>query len=123
MSFLYPRTIAVHRPGTEQGIGLQPYSGVGASPGTASLQEQTIVSGIPANIEARGLGRVKGLGLLPADAPGPGQWHITLPGGAVADGAIKDRDIVIDDLGYRYLVSQSLPTPLSYDLVAIRLET
>ena len=123
MSFLYPRTIAVHRSGTEQGVGLQPYSGVGAAIGMAALQEQVIVAGIPANIDPRGLGRVKGLGLLPSDAPGPGQWRITLPAGAVGDGVIRDRDIVIDDLGYRYQVSQSIPTPLSYDIVAIRLET
>src|SRR5215469_14338380 len=109
MSFLYPRVVAIHRPGQEPGIGLQPYSGLGTTPGTASLQEQVIASGIPANIDPRGLGRVKGLGLLPADAPGPGQWRITLPAGAVADGAIKDRDILIDDLGYRYLISQSIP--------------
>ena len=59
---------------------------------------------------------------LPGDAPGPGQWVIFMPANAVVKDTIKDRDIAIDDQGYRYQLSMAEWAPLGYQLIGIRLE-
>jgi hypothetical protein len=127
MSFLYPHSIDVRRSNdTRSGspnIGLLGYSGVTQGIASGASGEKLIASGLSCSIQATGMGRVKGQGLLPADAPGPGQWHVYVPLGAVSRGAIKDRDVLIDDEGYRYLVSQAQWDSLGYKIVCIRLET
>ena len=125
-SFLYPNTVDIHRSETvadgSPNIGLVGYSGMAQGAGSGTLGEKVIATGVPSSIQAKGMGRVKGQGLLPGDAPGPGQWAIYIPSTAVARGTIKDRDILIDESGYRYYVSMSVWTPLVWDLIAIRLE-
>jgi len=125
-SFVYPRTVDIHRSETVAGgspnIGLVGYSGMAQGAGSGTQGETVIITGIPCTIQTKGMGRVKGQGLLPGDAPGPGQWAIYLPANAVTKGTIKDRDVLVDDEGVRYYVSMSAWSPLGYGLIAIRLE-
>lgn len=86
MSFLYPRTIDVHRAETvaagSPNIGLVGYSGMAqgaGSGGSGTLGETVIATGIPCTIQPKGGGNPKGRGLVPADAPGPPQWAIYIP--------------------------------------------
>jgi len=126
MSFLYPRTVDIHRSETVAGgspnIGLLGYSGMAQGVGSGTLGETVIATGVPCSIQAKGMGRVKGQGLLPGDAPGPGQWAIYMPVTAVPKKTIQDRDILIDDEGVRYQISMAAWAPLGYQLIGIRLE-
>lgn len=113
-SFIYPRTIAVTRPVAPTGVGYQGYSA------TQSGSETAIVSGIPANIQAKTtLSRPAG---LPGAPPSPIVWRIYIPLDAVANGVILDRDIITDDLGCRYQVEASYWNSLGWNIAAIRLE-
>jgi len=124
-SFVYPRTVDIHRSETVAGgspnIGLVGYSGMAQGVG-GTLGETVIATGIPCSIQMKGMGRVKGQGLLPGDAPGPGQWAIYMPANAIIKDTIKDRDILVDDQGYRYQMSMTEWAPLGYQLIGIRLE-
>lgn len=123
---LYNRTMDIHRPETvaagSPNIGLLPYSGMGQGAGTGTFGETIIQTGVPCSIQAQGMGKTRGLGLLPGDAAGPAQWHIYTPPGYLAKGTVKDRDILVDDEGYRYQVSQASFSQLGDKLVCTRLE-
>lgn len=116
MSFLYPRTISIRRANAHAAIGAVGYGGV------TEADETVVVSGLPASIQAKsGSARTRS-GDLPAAAPGPVQWNIFLPKSAAANGTILDRDIVVDDLGERYMVDAAYWNSLGYQLKTIRLE-
>jgi hypothetical protein len=124
MSFMYPDVIAVHRLKTVAGstdiIGLTGYSGAEAS--TTSPQGETVLfTGIPANIQTGTTGRKKDSS-LPQDAVFAPTWFIYIPLSAIADGSIRDRDVIIDDEFYRYEVAQAGWGSLGYKLVCIREE-
>lgn len=125
--WIYSRTIDVHRARTVAGgtpnIGLTSYSGMAQANVSAAMGEDVIATGIPCSIQDQGMGRVKGQGLLPSDAPGPGQWKCYIPFEGAAKGSIKDRDILVDDEGVRYQVSQASWDRLGWRIVCIRLES
>lgn len=113
---MYPRTVAITRPQGQTGVGNVGYSGVLAS------TEVPVVSGIPANIQAKTtMARVPN-GSLPAQPPGPIVWRVYIPLNAVAMGVIKDRDVVTDDLGDRYQVEAAYWNSMGWNLACIRLE-
>lgn len=115
MSFLYPRTIAVSRPGTQPGVGAQGYGG--ELPST----ETPIASGLPASIQfykERGRNEAQ----LPGDV-GKTYDRILIPASAAALGLIMSRDIITDDLGLRYAVVKPYWNSLGYNLMVERLET
>jgi hypothetical protein len=125
---LYPRTIAVHRSktnavnssGTPQ-IGLVGYSGRDGTTSSSDPEGETVLfTGIPASIQARSQGR-SGHYLLPSDTSSNPQWRIYVP--SLPQYSIRDRDIIVDDEGYRYDVVQNYFTGLGYQLSCIRLET
>ena len=59
--------------------------------------------------------------LLPGDITKRPQWKInTVP---LAVHTIRDRDFIIDDEGYRYMVALNGWTILGYFLDCVRLET
>jgi hypothetical protein len=125
---LYPRTIAVHRPlsvaGVTDAIGGVGYSGMTDAPaaGDASTQgEKVLFTGIRASIQAGPTGRKRD-SALPSDAVVQPTWRIFVPKRALAQGAVRDRDIVVDDEGYRYEVAQAYWNLLGYALMCIRLE-
>ena len=124
MSFLYPRTIAVHRTVTNDPTGTAKgavgYAGRVQSPDSAGAGgESVILSGVPATIQSRGVGRVAH-GLLAGNITSHPQWRIlTRP---IANHTIRDEDIIVDDEGYRYQVAQNYWTPMGYRLDCVRLE-
>lgn len=114
-SFLYPRTVSITRPGTQTGVGVQPYGG--ETPGT----ETPVANGLPASIQ---LERAKGK--TDADLPGDAArtfWRVFIPAASAARGLIDTRDIVTDDLGQRYQVTAPYWNSLGHSLMVERLET
>ncbi|WP_439398704.1 hypothetical protein ACRQ5Q_15125 [Bradyrhizobium sp. PMVTL-01] len=127
---LYPRKVEIHRlrtvagPGTSPTdvIGLTGYSGAEASTDPADPQGEAILyKDIPANIQAAATGRKRD-SALPQDAVSNPTWDIFLPLTAAPRGAIRDRDIVVDDEDYRYEVGQAYWNILGWKLMCIRLE-
>ena len=127
MSFLYPRTIEVHRlktvaGATDNAIGLTGYSGAEQSTSTQDAQgEQVLFTAIAASIQAGATGRKKDSS-LPQDVVYAPTWKIFIPASALAQYSVRDRDIILDDEGYRYEVGQAYWNFLGYQLVCIRLE-
>lgn len=124
MSLIYTSTIDIHRvktvAGANDAIGLTGYSGAEQSP-TSAQGETVLYTGIAASIQSGTTGRKKDSS-LPQDAVFAPTWFIFTPANAIAKGGVRDRDIVIDDDGYRYEVAQSQWDILGYKLSCIRLE-
>jgi hypothetical protein len=123
-TLIYNRVINVHRTVTQAdttpGIGDAGYSGETQDTGTAPGQEKIIYSNVPAVISPKAAGRSKGP--LPADLVYKTSWTIGVPVGAIPEFGIRDRDIIIDDDGYRYSVGAAGWTALQWNLECIRLE-
>lgn len=126
MGMLYPRRIEVRRAksvaGNTDATGLTGYSGqVVTTDPTNAQGEMVIAAKVPASIQAAQTGRKKD-NALPGDAVFAPTWRIYIPRRALAQGAVRDRDIVVDDEGYRYEVGQNYWNVLGYQLICIRLE-
>ena len=112
MSLLYPRVVEVRRlrrdvtPAVlENFTPDQGYSGAEQTTVTDDPNgEVTLFKGICCGIQALQSGRTKD-GTLPTDATTRPQWKILIQPGALLIYSIRDRDIVIDDEGYRHIVS------------------
>jgi hypothetical protein len=124
---LYPRTVAIHRQKTDgqsssgtQQVGLQGYSGRQQNT-NVSAGETVLYTGLPASISPRAAGKIK-YGALPADFTEKPQWAVTIPFFALPQYSIRDADIIVDDEGYRYGVTQNVWTVLGYQLAVVRLE-
>jgi hypothetical protein len=126
---LYPRTVSINRQRTTSGassnnIGLQGYSGAEQNTDPSDLQGEVVLySGLAASIQATSTGR-KVDGALPADAVVKPSWYIFLASTMSSPpiNAIRDRDLVYDDAGYRYEVGQAEFNVTSWRLSVIRLE-
>ena len=126
MSLLFDRTIAVHRlktvaGSTDSAIGLTGYSGAEESTSPSDPQGETVLYvGIAASIDAGTLGRKKD-SALPQDVVYGPTWYIycsvQLP-----KYSVRDRDIIVDDEGFRYEVGQAEWGILGYRLICVRLE-
>lgn len=94
MSFLYPRTITVSRPGKTDAVGEQGYSGLDAA------TETQVLGPIPAKIQADRQGQAPET-KLPSNAAGQSIWKIIfkVPLGVVAGG-----DIITSEIGERFQV-------------------
>ncbi|MBV9528249.1 hypothetical protein [Sphingomonas sp.] len=114
MSFLYPRVVAFNRPATQPGVGAQGYGG------HTQATETLLFAGIPASIQERREGTNSTVG-LPGDAQRP-TWYVFIPKTALALGSIKDRDIMIDDVGLRYMVVAPYFDNFGYRLTVATLE-
>ena len=90
--------------------------------GQSSDNMTAIASGVSCSIQFK---RPSG-GLaarLPADVVAKSIWVIFIPLAAgVANGTILDRDVITDDLGYRYQVAADYWNSLGYALGCERLE-
>lgn len=113
-SFLYPRTIAVHRPAPQSGAGRLSYGG------QVQADETPVCADIPASIQERREGGGNPT-RLPGDAKVP-THHIYIPRGKLAKGTVKTGDIIIDDLEARYQVQAPYWDSLGYRLSVITLE-
>ena len=69
----------------------------------------------------QGSGRTRS-SLLPADIVYRPSWTIYIPASEVPKNGIRDRDILIDDDGYRYGVAAAMWTSLGWNLECVRLE-
>lgn len=95
---IYPRTISIHRPNILTGVGIV----VGGYSAVTEGNEAVVASGLPASIQQT---REPGLPEFhtPSDAPNRSVWNIFVPASAAAMGTITERDVIIDDLGKRYV--------------------
>ena len=92
------------------GVGAQPYGGLVPS------NETAIFKALPASIQEdrqRGTTESK----TPTAAPGRSGWRVLIPRAAAAKGTIQERDVVVDDLGKRYVVIAAYWNVLGYNLV------
>jgi hypothetical protein len=125
---IYDRTVSIRRLKTEAGagatgnIGLGGYSGA-EQPTTSPAGETILFTNVPASIQSKSLGQTLHP-LVPGDVSQRPQWVIEIPSYAgLVRYAIRDRDIILDDEGYRYGVAQNRWTVFGYRLTCIRLET
>jgi hypothetical protein len=117
MSFLYPRTVSITRPGA------QPIDQVGfqaSAPSGDPAEETSIATGLRANIELRGKQGANPVG-LPGDVS-QDEWDIRIPKSAAARGLIEPGYFVTDDLGERYKVSANYWNSLGYALRATKMK-
>ncbi|HZQ41357.1 MAG TPA: hypothetical protein VFA87_11200 [Rhizomicrobium sp.] len=114
-SFLYPRTIKITRPGAQTGVGFNP-----AYAAEQQAEETKIACNIPASIQARSSGGRNPVG-LPGDSA-MNMWRVLTPLGALADGQVKNRDLIYDDLGRKFQVSADYTNSLGADFIVERLE-
>ena len=113
MSFVYPRTIAITRPGAQTGVGAQGYGG------QSPQSETAVASGVPASIQQTKKGGSGGdIAGLPAGVP-RSMWDIFF---VLPNGTVQDRDIITDDTGIRYQVYGAYWNSLGYKCMTLRLE-
>jgi hypothetical protein len=124
---IFPRTVAIHRSKTaasanDDAVGNLGYSGRESSTSAGDAEgEQVLFTGLAAAIQAVAIGRTRG-GIVPADAAEKPQWTIMIPLAVLPQYSVRDRDIIVDDEGYRYICVQAWWTNLGYALSCIRLE-
>lgn len=115
MSFLFPRTIKITRAAHQDGQGAVGYGGMNPA------QTTTVAEAVPASVQAKNGGRVNPTA-LPGDTM-PAQWRILVPSGLLAEGDVKDRDFIEDDLGRRFQVTADYFHPMGASFTCDRLET
>jgi hypothetical protein len=115
MGLMYDRTVSISRPAPITGHGSLGYGG------RSDTAETPIFSGIKASIQSRQSGRPPPTG-LPADTP-LAIWNVYLNRDALCPaGSIKRHDIVRDDLGRRFEVTQDYCNFMGWRLTCDRLE-
>ncbi len=117
MSFLYPRTITVKRPARITGVGV-----IDDYVSQAPAGETVIASNIPASIQAK-TGGGRNPAALPSDSRALTTWRILTPRGALADGQVLNRDVIVDDLNRRFQVVAAYTAPLGADFVCEQMES
>lgn len=118
MSFLYPRTISVRRPAQTSSVGI-----VSEYVAQTAAAETVIATDIPASIQAKQSGGERNPAALPSDSKGLVSWRILTPRGALADGLVLNRDVIVDDLGRRFQVIAAYTAPLGADFICQQMET
>jgi hypothetical protein len=112
VSFLYPRTISITRMNQIATVGV-----VDDYAGESEQGETTIYSGLPANI-AQNRQRTAMEAGVPQDATSRTGWAINIPlASSPPAGSIVERDIVVDDIGKRYIINGAGYTSLGWRLV------
>ena len=125
---LYERTISIYRSqnnasNSQPSVGLVTYSSRDDVTASSDPHGGTqIATNIPANIEFRRHGRTRGT-TLPADSTADPLYQIACPWSSLTLYSVRDRDTIIDDEGYRYIVVSNYWTTEGYQFECIRLET
>lgn len=115
-NFIYPRTIAISRPGAA------PVAGDGGYSGLPQGSETTVATGIPASIQFSRSGS-QPLAKVPSDVAGRATpVDVLIPRNALTNGTVELRDIVTDDLGQRYQVIAPYWDSMGYALRVMLLE-
>lgn len=121
---VYSRLVTVARnytiSGNSDAIGNDGYSG--AEQGTGIEGELVLFTKLPASVQLKAGGRTTKSGELPGDAVTKPVWDIFIPASAISIYSIRDRDVIIDDEGYRYVVGANYWTSEGYQLSTIREE-
>jgi hypothetical protein len=114
-SFLYPRTIEIHRPGVVAAPGSANVATLVASYSGETIATETVLfTGIPASIQYKDRD-LRPTSPLPADATRPGGWNIYIPLSAgIANGSVAENDIVVDEVGRRYQIEAAYNHPLGW---------
>jgi hypothetical protein len=124
---LWDRLVDIHRVRTvaavgSGGVGQVGYSGEEQTTTPGDVEgEDVLYTSVPCSIQAKAAGRTRAA-LLPADIVYRPSWTIYIPVGQVPQNGIRDRDILIDDDGYRYGVAAAMWTQLGWNLECVRLE-
>jgi hypothetical protein len=108
---IYNRTITVTRPSVPTQLG-----GPVGYGGDQPVNDAVILTGIAAAVQSDRLGRVTPSN-LPASSSLP-LYRILIPAASAALGLINKNDIVTDDIGIRYQVTDPYWTRLGYQLRA-----
>jgi hypothetical protein len=116
LSFLYPHTCEIRRPAAQPGEGKLAYGGQ-----TQASETRVKGPGIPCNIELRREGQRNTTG-LPGDGTRPTYDVRFKRRSALAYGDVRDRDVLVDGLGQRYLVVANPWLKFGYALRVERLE-
>lgn len=118
---VFPRTVSIYRQKVVDGLGNVGYSGAEQSTTTAE-GEQLLFAGLAASVQASSVGKniTTETSMLPTDSARKPMWNIFIPSLPIY--SVRDRDIVVDDEGYRYEVSSNEWTPLGYKLQTVRQE-
>lgn len=116
MSFLFPFTVAITRPGAQPAaVGDQ-----GEAPSADPALETLVIAGIPASIQAKSADAKNVVGL-----PGDGAkqtWRILVPKKSLAIGVAKNRDVINDNTGRRFQIVADYVGSLGPDFICERLE-
>ena len=102
------RTISIARPQAQSGKGVQPYSGM------TTADETPFATNVPCSI-LQGTKGEKSEVNLPDDTRSP--WWVMLFPASV--GRVLPGDLVIDDLGQRYVISSNEVSSLGYRVTAM----
>lgn len=122
---VYLRTVSIRRlktvAGTSDAIGGVGYSG--AEQSLSSIEGEVVLfSGLMASIQLSTAGKTTKGTELPGDATSKPIWIIFIPVSVISIYSVRDRDIVLDDEGYRYEVAANQWTSAGYQLSTVRLE-
>ena len=104
-----------------QEVGYVGYSGTVPTTVPGALGEDILYTGVVCTIIIKGASH--GKGPLPADVVWKASWGIHIPSSSgIPLNGIRDRDILIDDDGYRYAVSAAEWHAVGWTLDCMRLE-
>jgi hypothetical protein len=115
MEFIYPRRITISRPNQDNTVGTIGYQGVLPS------NETVLFTNIPASIQKKS-GIKKPIAGLPADVTQGYAWNIFVWLSFLPKNAVKNNDIITDDLGSRYQVYANYWNSLGFNMTCERLE-
>jgi hypothetical protein len=102
------RIISIFRPQAQNGVGALGYGG------TTEGNQRLVVAGVPCSI-LQGTKGEKSEANLPGDTRSA-WWSILMPGSV---GKITPDDIIVDDLGQRYIISSNERSDLGYRITAM----
>lgn len=116
MSFIYPRTITITRQAKITAAGTSGYSGL------QPAKETVVATALPASIQLDKTGS-RPIPGVPADTMGRGDYNIFIPMHLATLGETVEGDVITDDLGVRYKVTNAYWNSLGYNIRGEMLKT
>lgn len=116
MGFIYNRVISIKRPGYTLPVGK-----VSGFVSQTTDDETDVVSDVPASIQAQSATSHNPAN-LPNDTGGMTRYYIFTKRGAIADGTVKNHDIVYDDLGRRFQIYADYTDSMGAKFMATQME-
>ena len=126
MTFVYPRTVSVYRlppmPSGSAGYGNQGYQEPQTASGASVWSSTPVFTGLKCSIQEYRSGQ-RPVENLPGSTLVTPTNKIFFPFSALARGAIKVRDYILDDLGIKYECINPYWNSLGYRIYCVFLET